>query len=730
MIKESKTIKSRNHLKCNSNRKKSNIKSNSILKLNKSNNSNNKENKNYVNKKSEDCNNNVQLINNNNSKKITKGYYTKYQNLKKEKELQNNNSNDLKNTSNKKRCFLSTKSKSKNKTNYNNDNNLESVFGNEDSFLSSENKLDCSTSSLTNNSNNYTGNACISYIKDSIEMSKFKARLVCCINEGIPINVYGLSGTGKSEFLNSMIEEYIELSNNRYKNISKNDIHDNIANNKNKNYYEDNLVSLFNFDNLRYNYFNHIDLDSSIVLIDFYDLLNSNNVFELIHEQIINVHSYKFYLMKSLMKLNFKEEELYTVYNDYTSVPQQKQYYKDNIKVLFERLSFLEINCITFIVDNINNISYFNDKIFEFNLFLELIKSFNQGIVLVSSFPINCSYNLNLLNSTFSLIKFPYIIPRKILEKEVFEVIRYSQEAESYEEESQIIKSIKSYQEDNNFLTNNKLINSKYILNKNKNASNKNLRKNTINTQKSISNKSTNNYNKSTKSIRSSSSVNPKLNLKKLQLEKNDKVTIFKELAINDLRQYMFNYNEFIHFFKYYTELFINFDNKGYKYHLRLFLQGSCFHFSQEKSDKKSDYEVKFDIYSDLVENNQSEIINNLGLSQKLFLISCFICSRIENLSELSIFEKSICTEKQNNSNIDNEYSNKHSSKLKSKQKKQKIIINNQKSISFKTVLAVYNVISRNYIDSLKNTYDVNSKEFSTFFKVDNHVEMVSNVRY
>ena len=199
---------------------------------------------------------------------------------------------------------------------------------------------------------------------------------------------------------------------------------------------------------------------------------------------------------------------------------------------------------------------------------------------------------------------------------------------------------------------------------------------------------------------------------------KSNKISIFRETAITNLKQYMFNYNEYIFFFKNYSEFMSSLNLKDFRNHFRLYLTGSCFHFNDLRSKQCDTNNVKFDIFKDLLEFNKQEMLESLSYTQKVLLVACFLGCVLSPERIMKIFG----TEKAANL-IRNGRTSRNEVSLN-----QNII--EKKYVSFQTAIAIYyNLIDKQkQCGYLKVSFNKNKTFYRDIYVVDKHVDFMIDI--
>lgn len=404
------------------------------------------------------------------------------------------------------------------------------------------------------------------------DMEKFTKRVIYYINSNIPINIYGLSGTGKSFFINNLFLQYSEGK------------------------YEERI-------------------NSKIVISDFNDILYNDEIF---FQDLVNMFfSYNNSSLISDIDILSK-----TVKLDFHM----------NITDLYKKFQFFNgIQSIIVIIDNINSVKLLEKNIEKFNSIFELLISTGQGIVFVSPFLLSNTISSRLIDKHIHPIKFPYHLPRKIIENSVLSLLRFVYKGNNEDDE-------------------------------------------------------------------------------------NSKITQYRERAIMNLKFYIYNYNDYIFFFKHYTEFFICLKYKDFNHHFKMYLNGSCFHYSNLNEKTTKDQNVRFEIFKDLIDRNENYIIGNLSFHQKVFLTMTYIgCILNENDSLfISLFKKG-----------------SKNMKVKMKQKGESIKKNKSEEISLQKAFYLYSfMMDKLLLEGLFKKDFKRIGHFSEFELFDKNVDLISNVNH
>ena len=196
---------------------------------------------------------------------------------------------------------------------------------------------------------------------------------------------------------------------------------------------------------------------------------------------------------------------------------------------------------------------------------------------------------------------------------------------------------------------------------------------------------------------------------------KNSNVEIFKILSFENLQNYIYNYNEFMFYFKNYSEFFINLGQKEFNHHLNMYLVGSCFQFSNIVRQIEGDEHIKFDIYKDLEEHNNLEIVNKLSFNQKVFLMACFIGSKNTETQQIQKYGEN------------NSKRNKKGSKYKEIKEKSSSIIRFQNALAIYYYLVDYQKTKVEKFYPLIN-FEYPKEVLSEFYHVDKHIDFITGV--
>lgn len=483
-----------------------------------------------------------------------------------------------------------------------------------------------------------------------------KLKIINYINLGIPLNIVGMSGSGKTTFINNLINNHTtELKLDEYDDILDNE--------------EDRIIrkTCRNKREILYNSISSLEIiNKTMIVIKLHEILNTYYLFRILLE-ITLTHCL------NEVKVSGVDDNIYRtpidIYNERVEILDEeikqllnsKRCFKKNLNIVRNKLKLLNNSSrICLIIDDVNDSSLllkYSDKI---NKIIEVFNETNQNYVFVSNFPINSLYSTKLSKLVLREIYLPYVFPYQILETDVFDFLKVDElslkslsEARYKEEDFEI--------DLNNNRDKSKKCKSNSRVSKKTNNSVSNIDNNNSDSYESLSNNEESfandlilnediknskpgliinplTNNNKTRSVKPHKNVN-KNKASKKQIKMNVTMDEFIRKSTEFFKVYVFDYNELMYFFKHYTECILSLRKKEFDNRIESYLKGTYIHFSNQltKENRISHLE-NYIVYKDLLDKNLEDLKLNLSVVQKLFLISAFLSALVYQEDDLSVF--------------------------------------------------------------------------------------------
>lgn len=538
----------------------------------------------------------------------------------------------------------------------------------------------------------YLSNNMSLYHEDiEFKFKSLKQNIISYFNFGIPTNIYGLSGCGKSTFIKEII-------------------------NKNGSY-----TTLLSYE-LRCKYFNEIRYETRIynytdrkniildniskvnpimMLINASDLLNSYLFLRLLTELVMTL-IYNYQDIDNIQKKDYNKHNK-EIDKVLASLITSDDYFNKNLIIIGGFMKILNPNRIILIIDNINDPEILSQYNWKLNKLISLMINNKQNYCLITSFPIK-PLSTRLITDSFVEVNFPYIFPNKILEEKIFYLLK----AQKYDDNSKMSRSRSRSKSIQNVKR--KIINK---VGKSKNGKNKKDKNNCTIIKESVrinkglrtsrienfdkrksykkkdseseSESSNERYNlksnfdsdenseksnncENEKSIKINSSKNSsKINNsevnsiveKDTKLKYNDESKKLNEFIFKskqNISAYTYNYSEIFYFYQFHSEPIVNQNINHIVNFIKEYLKGSYIHFNQStdcdynEEDYGEDNEDKnvskskkrfgdnYEIYRELIEKNQEDLKFFLSPTQKLFMYSVFLSSYVNPIDDAYLF--------------------------------------------------------------------------------------------
>ena len=500
---------------------------------------------------------------------------------------------------------------------------------------------------------------------------QIKEEVINCINCKVPVNIYGINGGGKSNFIKELLYENTKIVEKQggynFKDIAITDIYV-IKPKKEKS-------ELEIFRNKRNNIIRSLNtIDDILVIIKLHEMSNSYYLFKLLIEIGI----------ARIQQLNPDEEDKF--HKIWKALDQNlknsNKYFNNNLEMLeltYETFWNLKgtrqiLGNLTLIIDDINDADLLLKYSSKISRLLSMLRNYNNGFILVSSFNIKSLYNQKLqFVEGIHEIYYKYHFPLKILEEEVFKFLRIEEQlsasvsnifdpikkkmkkkndikidgiasrdvsdSEEYNSCSSKTIDLLDLKEENDFKEE---INIKFESNKKASACKQ---------EKSIKKINNNNDHPFYINLNLTNDKNSVPNLldKKIDKKKDKKKKQKKIISVTDdfirrsiafFKLYVYNYNEFLYFFKNYTEYALSKTKKEADQAISQYFRGTYIHFTSQNLDNSSKISPleNFDIYYHLLEKNSEDLRDNLSTCQKLFLYATFLSSKIDEKDDLNLF--------------------------------------------------------------------------------------------
>jgi len=454
--------------------------------------------------------------------------------------------------------------------------------------------------------------------------SDMEPELINLINLGIPLNIIGMGGCGKSTLLKRLVETasdqvYLledETLNKQIKEKRKQALR------KSKQEHKITAQEVLS---------NYNTIDKTVILIKLHEFGHTYYLFRILCEIIVTLMVNENTHIDYGQKLEVIEEYL-------EELASNNYGFKRNLSFTREIMqTFKGRHVLTLIIDDVNDYQLLLKYSSKINKLFNVFNEMNQGYVLVSCFSIKNLYSLKLnFMSHISEWYFPYHFPNQLLEEEIFNYLK----VEEISVRNASSKKAGKEEENDEESGGESSITADFLLELRE--ENENIEKKASNIQ--LMTKATQDQQNKATSIKKamkSKSKKPK-KISQQQIFINSTTEEYIKKSLNYFKVFVFNYNEFLYFYRNYTECLLSLNRKEIDNNIESYFRGTYIHFTTSNIDSTAGGKISplenFDIYIHLLEKNSEDLKLNLSLVQKLFLYSTFLSAHVEPHEDLNVF--------------------------------------------------------------------------------------------